>query len=82
MKIVLYYKDGCFLCEYLIRRLTKAKVKFKKCNNIKKMLKKGITSVPQVSVDGQILDRQELQDFLNNLTKQQEEKDSAKTLEK
>lgn len=54
MEIILY-STGCPRCRVLEAKLKQKGVTYVECNDIKEMEKKGIETVPALSVDGTIL---------------------------
>lgn len=68
MKVVLY-TIGCPRCKVLAKKLQLKGIEFEECHSMEEMNKLGITSVPQIQVDGG-----ELMNFTkaNNWINQQE----------
>lgn len=55
MKIILY-TTHCPKCEILEKKLKEANISFTTNENVKEMLKLGMASAPNLSIDGEILD--------------------------
>jgi glutaredoxin len=55
MEITLY-STGCPRCRVLEAKLKQKSIKYTECNEVEEMEKKGISSVPCLDVNGEILD--------------------------
>lgn len=53
---VILYTSGCSKCEILKKKLEEKNIQFIEEHDIKKMIKMGMVSAPNLSVDGVILD--------------------------
>lgn len=56
MNKVIIYSTGCPRCNVLVKKLQQKNIEFIEINDSQLMLSKGIESVPQLEVDGQLLD--------------------------
>ena len=50
------YSTGCPRCKVLEAKLKQKKVEYTECNDVEEMFKKGIGSVPCLSIEGELLD--------------------------
>lgn len=55
---VMLYTTGCPQCKVLSGQLEKRGVSYEKCTDVEAMLKMGITSVPMLCVDGELMNFQ------------------------
>lgn len=56
MNKVIIYSTGCPRCNVLVKKLQQKNIEFIEINDSQLMLSKDIESVPQLEVDGQLLD--------------------------
>ena len=63
-KIVLY-STGCSRCSVLKNKLTSKHLAFEEVNDVVEMAKLGITTVPWLAVDGQMMDFAEAVRWVN-----------------
>ena len=63
-KIKLYYLKNCPACEKLEFLLKQKKIKYRKCKNIKLMLRKGFNQVPHLEINNIVLTNIEVEKFL------------------
>lgn len=54
-KQVILYSTGCPKCDILKRKLHDQEIEFQEENSVEKMLALGISQVPVLSVDGELL---------------------------
>ena len=54
--MIILYTTGCPRCHVLETKLKQKNVEYAECNDVEEMEKKGISSVPCLGVDGEILD--------------------------
>ena len=54
--MIVVYSTGCPKCGILERKLNEKNISFTKCTDVDEMLALGITSVPVLSVDGDMMD--------------------------
>lgn len=54
--MIVLYSTGCPKCGILERKLNEKNISFTKCTDVDEMLALGITSVPVLSVDGDMMD--------------------------
>lgn len=54
--MVILYTTGCPRCHVLETKLKQKNIEYAECNDVEEMERKGISSVPCLSVDGEILD--------------------------
>ena len=63
-KVVLY-STGCSRCQVLKNKLTSKRLAFEEVNDVKEIAKLGISTVPWMSVDGQMMDFAEAVRWVN-----------------
>ena len=54
--MVILYTTGCPRCHVLETKLKQKNVEYAECNDVEEMEKKGISSVPCLGVDGELMD--------------------------
>lgn len=54
--MIVLYTTGCPRCHVLETKLKQKNVEYAECNDVQEMEKKGISSVPYLSVDGELMD--------------------------
>ena len=59
MDIILYSTKTCPRCKYLKQLLDNKNIKYKVCEDIDLMISKGITNIPVLEVDGQLLNNKD-----------------------
>lgn len=66
MNIILY-STGCPKCNVLKKKLAKKNIKYVENNDIDTMTALGIDQIPVLSVDGELLDFTEANEWIKNL---------------
>ena len=64
MDIIVYTKNGCPLCSALKNMLDSKKIEYTQNTNIDEMIALGFTSLPRLSVNGQIMTYKEAIEWL------------------
>lgn len=59
MDIILYSTKACPRCKYLKQLLDNKNIKYKVCEDTDLMISKGITNIPVLEVDGQLLNNKD-----------------------
>ena len=54
--MIILYTTGCPKCKVLETKLKQKNVEYSECTNIGEMARRDISSVPCLSIDGEILD--------------------------
>lgn len=60
------YSTGCPKCNVLIKKLNEKHILYNVCSDINIMQSKGITQVPMVEVDNNLMDFKQSVDWINN----------------
>lgn len=63
--MIVVYSTGCPKCGVLERKLNEKGISYEMCTDVDKMLGLGITSVPVLDVDGEMMDFQEAVKWIN-----------------
>lgn len=63
---MLLYTTHCPKCHVLSSKLDNAAMSYDVCDDVEVMRQKGITSVPMLEVDGELLTFKEAEDWINN----------------
>ena len=63
--MIVVYSTGCPKCGVLERKLNEKGISYEMCPDVDKMLGLGITSVPVLDVDGEMMDFQEAVKWIN-----------------
>ena len=63
--MIVVYSTGCTKCGVLERKLNEKGISYEMCMDVDKMLGLGITSVPVLDVDGEMMDFQEAVKWIN-----------------
>lgn len=63
--MIVVYSTGCPKCGVLERKLNEKGISYEMCTDVDKMLGIGITSVPVLDVDGEMMDFQEAVKWIN-----------------
>lgn len=66
MEITLYTID-CPKCEVIEKKLNRANINFKICKDTNLMTEKGISLLPVLEVNGELLNFKEANNWINNL---------------
>ena len=64
---VILYSTGCPKCKVLKAKLDSKGIKFDVVDDVDEMLRLGITTVPCLGVDGEVLNFKESVDYINSL---------------
>ena len=56
MENIILYSTGCPKCKMLKKRLQEYNIPYTENNDVDEMIKLGITTVPYIQVDGELLD--------------------------
>jgi glutaredoxin len=54
--MITFYHTGCPKCRILEAKMKAKNIEFTECSDVEKMQQKGIMSVPQLEVDGILMD--------------------------
>ena len=65
MEIVLY-TIGCPKCRVLEKKLKAKEIKYVECTDEDYMVEHGLTTLPYLSVDGEIMEYKQAVDWVNN----------------
>ena len=65
--MIILYSTGCPRCKVLEAKLKQKNVEYTECNDVKEMEEKGISSVPYLSVDEELMDFGESVKWINGL---------------
>ena len=63
--MIVVYSTGCPKCGVLERKLNEKGISYEMCMDVDNMLGLGITSVPVLDVDGEMMDFQEAVKWIN-----------------
>lgn len=63
---VLLYTTGCPKCEIIKKKLTVKNIDFEEVNDKDEMIEKGITQVPMMEINDELLDFVKANDWINN----------------
>ena len=63
---VILYSTGCPKCKILEKKLEAKAISYEKINSVDEMLALGISEVPVLSVDGQLLNFTEANKWIND----------------
>lgn len=63
--MVVFYTTHCPKCQILEKKLKQKKLNFIEENNIDEMLKIGLTTVPWLDVDGEMMDFNQANQWIN-----------------
>lgn len=63
--LVILYSTGCPRCNVLIQKLNSKNIEYDVVNDVDIMTEKGISTVPVLEVDGQLLQFKEAIDWVN-----------------
>lgn len=61
------YSTGCPLCEMLKDKLDEKNIEFEIVSDVKEMLDKGITAVPVLEIDGELLNTRKAIAWVNDV---------------
>ncbi len=64
---VILYSTGCPKCKVLKAKLDSKEIKYDVVDNVDEMLRLGMTTVPCLGVDGEVLNFKESVDYINSL---------------
>ena len=65
---VVFYSTGCPKCKVLKAKLDSKSIDYTIFNDVDRMVEMGITTVPDLMVDGKLMNFKESVDWLNSLT--------------
>lgn len=61
---VVLYSTGCPRCEVIKKKLAEKGVSYTECTSVEKMLQMGMSSVPMLEINGDLLSFQEALDWI------------------
>lgn len=64
---VILYSTGCPKCKVLKAKLDSKEIKYDVVDDVDEMLRLGMTTVPCLGVDGEVLNFKESVDYINSL---------------
>lgn len=64
--MVVVYSTGCPKCQILKKKLEEKDIEFTECSDVQKMLGLGITTVPVMEIDGNLMDFKSSVEWVNN----------------
>lgn len=67
MNMIVLYSTGCPKCDVLKSKLNAKQVPYEEITSVADMLELGITQVPVLGIDGQLLEFAEANKWLNQL---------------
>ena len=67
MNMIVLYSTGCPKCDVLKSKLNAKQVSYEEITSVADMLELGITQVPVLGIDGQLLEFAEANKWLNQL---------------
>ena len=65
--MIVLYSTGCPRCKVLETKLKQKNVEYTECNDVFVMQEKGITTVPCLAIDGEIMDFGKAVKWVNSL---------------
>ena len=65
--MIVLYSTGCPICEIMKKKLIEKNISFTVNSDINSMLELGITAVPVLEVEGQLLKTKEAMEWINNV---------------
>ncbi len=63
---VIFYSTHCPKCKILETKMAQKGISYDECNDVDEMTKLGFTTVPMLSVDGEIMDFGKAVKWVNN----------------
>lgn len=70
---VVFWSTGCPRCKILASKLDSAGIEYVLNDDVDEMIKMGVKSAPQLSVDGELMDFGKAVKFINAIVKAEEE---------
>jgi len=65
--MIILYSTGCPRCNVLEKKLNQKNVRYTECNDVAEMETKGISTVPCLDVEGEIMDFGKAVKWVNSL---------------
>ena len=64
--MVVVYSTGCPKCQILKKKPKEKDIEFTECSDVQKMMGLGITTVPVMEIDGNLMDFKSSVEWVNN----------------